>query len=268
MHRCAAACIAVVALSATLKSEQAAAGDGVDRPLALRFDEAAARAGYTTFLNSGTAALNVSVIAENGGQLTLGRPRLASSGDHAVRYPAYSSAADAPHAVIQIRDRSGTDDLNPGTREIVFGADFRLNRVSEDDPPGGRDNGDNVLQRGLYDQQSQYKVQVDHRIAMCRVKGSAGVLTVASSGSPVEPGVWYRVRCRRSGETLAIRLTTWQDGVATSVLDTVTGPTGDVSPARRSVPVSVGGKLAKADLIANTTDQFNGRVDNVVIKIG
>jgi hypothetical protein len=252
---------------ATSDHEQPRAADQPRSPLALHAHETAPPAGYKTLVNSGSSAMAVSVVTDDGGGLFDGKPRVASGEDKAIRYPRYSDAADAPHAVVQVVDRRGPDDLNPKSRQFRFGADFILDAKSEDSAPGGRDNGDNLVQRGRFDQRAQYKVQVDHRVATCRVKGLRGVVTV-SSRTNIAPRTWYRVRCVRDGSVLRIVVTTWAGGSPVSVTDSASGPTGDLTPSRRTVPLSVGGKLDRPGLIADASDQFNGRIDNVVIRVG
>src|SRR4051812_42672459 len=142
------------------------------RALNLDIHQAAPLSGYTTFANSGNTVLSISVVTDDGGLLLDGRPRINPKVDRAVRTPQYTSDPSGPHAVIQVLDRRGTDDLDPGAGPFRFGADFNLDAVSEDSGPGGRDNGDNLIQRGLFNQQAQYKIQLDHDTALCRVKGS------------------------------------------------------------------------------------------------
>lgn len=253
--------------SAAVRSRQAETDPkSTFRALELDIREAAPPTGYATFHNSGSAVLHISVVTDDGGALVDGRPRIDPATDRAVRYPRHSDS-NAPHAIIQIVDRRGDDNLDPGLQPFRFGADFNLDKVSEDAGPGGRDNGDNLIQRGLFDQQSQYKIQLDHRIATCRVKGSLGAVSVSSSVQPA-PGVWYRVRCIRQDDQLTIVVTRWQNGLPTSLRQSASGPIGVVSPARRTIPVSIGGKLARRGVIDAASDQFNGRIDNVVIRVG
>jgi hypothetical protein len=237
------------------------------RELELDIEQAAPSGGYTSFVNSGSAVLRVSVVTDDGGALLDARPRIDPASDRAVRYPRYDGDPAAPHAVIQIVDRRGADDLDPGLQPFRFGADFNLDTLSEDAEPGGRDNGDNLIQRGFFDQSAQYKIQLDHRIAMCRVKGSLGAVEVSSPVHPV-PGTWYRVQCSRRDNQLTIVVTRWDDGMPTSLRQSAIGPIGVVSPVSRTIPVSVGGKLARRGVINEASDQFNGRIDNVFIRIG
>ncbi|HSS68746.1 MAG TPA: hypothetical protein VLK34_09370 [Nocardioidaceae bacterium] len=237
------------------------------RQLELDIEQAAPVGGYTSFVNSGSAVLHISVVTDGGGALLDARPRIDPASDRAVRYPRYNSDPAAPHAVIQVVDRRGTDNLDPGLQPFRFGADFNLDALSEDAGPGGRDNGDNLIQRGLFNQQAQYKIQLDHRIVTCRVKGSLGAVAVSSSVHPV-PGTWYRVQCSRQDDQLTIVVTRWDDGVPTSLRQSVSGTIGVVSPVTRTVPVSIGGKLARQGVINGASDQFNGRIDNVFIRVG
>jgi hypothetical protein len=255
------------AAAATSAPPAGAYAKAATRALELDIRQAAPPSGYTSFVNSGDAVLHISVVTDDGGTLVDGRPRVDPATDRAVRYPAYASDATAPHAIIQIVDRRGGDDLDPGLQPFRFGADFVLDQVSEDTEPGGRDNGDNLIQRGLFDQRSQYKIQVDHRIATCRVKGSLGAVSVSSSVQPV-PGKWYRVRCVRQDNQLTIVVTSWNSGLPTSLRQSASGPIGVVSPARQTIPVGVGGKLSRRGVIDEASDQFNGRIDNVIISIG
>ena len=223
--------------------------------------------GYTSFANAGSAVLHISVVTDDGGALLDARPRIDPASDRAIRYPRYDADPAGPHAVVQVVDRRGADDLDPGVQPFRFGADFNLDTLSEDAGPGGRDNGDNLIQRGLFNRQAQYKIQLDHRIATCRVKGSLGTVSVSSSVHPV-PGTWYRVMCSRQDDQLTIVVTRWDAGMPTSLRQSASGSIGVVSPVSRTVPLSIGGKLARRGVINESSDQFNGRIDNVFIRIG
>ena len=96
------------------------------------------------------------------------------------------------------RSRSrGLDDLlSPGGRDFAFGADVALDDVTTGTAP---DNGDNLVQRGLYQSSSQYKIQVDDGRVSCRVAGVSGEIVVYAPGR-LHPGDWYRIRCQRDGE--------------------------------------------------------------------
>jgi hypothetical protein len=59
----------------------------------------------------------------------------------------------------------------PGSRDFEFGAGFSLDTKSTGDHA---DNGDNLIQRGLFGDKAQYKIQVDKGKVSCRIKGSGG----------------------------------------------------------------------------------------------
>lgn len=236
-------------------------------PLRLRFEERPSPSGeYRHFVNSGSRRLRTSVASLDSGALTDAPSRRGSRGQRALKTPGHKASPDAPRAIIRVQDLRGADALNPAGKDFAFGADFRLNKVSAHGFAGSTDNGDNLVQRGLYDQSTQYKVQLDHRVAWCRVKGSLGAVEVASPVT-IHAGRWYRVRCARSGATVRISVISWRDGAAHQVARSMAGMIGDLTPFRRSTPFSVGGKLHPNGDVVNTADQFNGRIDNVLFRI-
>lgn len=234
----------------------------------LSFDEAPPAGGtYTSFTNRGSAAVAISVASRHGGTLGAGAGRDGAGGNGAVRFPAHSAATDAPRAVIRVVPE-GQEVLDPGAGRFEFGADVVLDATSESGAVDSTDNGDNLVQRGLFDDVSQYKVQLDARRPSCRVKGTAGAVFVTAPVT-AEPGRWYRVRCVRDGSTVSIAVTTWaDDGTPTVVSRSATGPTGDMAPSRPTVPLSVGGKLSAHGEPVTSTDQLNGLVDNVILRTG
>jgi len=83
----------------------------------------------------------------------------------------------------------------------------------------------------------------------------------------VARGRWYRLACARDGAVVTLTVTSWSAaGVAQVVTTRASGPTGDLSPSAPTVPLSVGGKLRADGTPAPATDQFNGRIDNVVMR--
>jgi hypothetical protein len=244
------------------------ASQGTARDLQIRFDEQLRTSDgtFTNPLNSGSAELSVEVQAIDGGELV--RRDRASAGNGAARTPRHDAAADAPRAVVDVVDQTGPDNLDPARRGFTFGAYFKLDATSEEAQPGSSDNGDNLVQRGLYNAAAQYKLQVDHHQVLCRIKGRAGAVA-ASTAVPIHSGVWYRARCTRSHHTVTVSVTSRNaNGDRTHTRTTATGPTGVVSPEVRSVPLSIGGKLSPDGSITGSTDQFNGHIDNVVVRIG
>jgi hypothetical protein len=260
----------VLPLAASLSAHASPApvDKAVRQPLRLTFNDAAPMgASLTTLANSGSARLHIEVTAANGGTLTRGQSRAGGSSG-AGRTPRHDASADAPRAVIAVVDEHGRDNLNPSTSNFTFGADVRLDKLSENDSAGSFDNGDNLVQRGLFDSDSQYKIQLDHDRATCRVRGADGAVSV-SSRQPIKPATWYRVRCSRSLSAVSIAITWWdRDGVPTTVSNSATGETGNLRPDSRSVPLSIGGKLSPDGALVASTDQLNGRIDNVIVRIG
>jgi hypothetical protein len=208
--------------------------------------------------NSGTAALRLREVTNNGGaiHLTAGRD------GNAARFPRFQSEA-APQAAITVVDAQGTDSLDPGTATFRYGAEFTLDDVSWG---SSTDNGNNLVQRGLGGARTQYKLQVDYAHPDCRVKGRGGIVT-AHSTRAVTPGVWYRAVCTRDGSTVTLTVTRLSDGRRWSYQDS--GATGSMTPATRATPLSVGGKVKPSGgLVTSNADQFNGMVDNVFLHIG
>jgi hypothetical protein len=235
------------------------------RVLQLTFNDDNLTSKTPHFVNAGSANLSVSLVSKAGGALRSAKGRLSPATNTAVRTPAFAPGANGPRAVIKVVDRTGTDALNPGTGAFTFGADFARNAASE--RAGTSDNGDNLMQRGLFGHRSQYKLQLDHGRATCRVKGAAGAVAV-SSPVAITAGRWYRLRCTRSGSTVTLSVSRWSaKGVATTSTSSVKGPTGDLSPTSATMPLSIGGKLDAAGGILVDTDQFNGRIDNVLLQI-
>jgi hypothetical protein len=216
--------------------------------------------------SSGSAPVAVSIARSGGGTVSTmsDKPWLGRTG----RTPSFDPDPGAPRGVLKVAATSG-DPLSPGSQTFTFGADVLLDAGTTGvHRTGSTDNGDNVVQRGLYGQQSQYKIQVDGRRPSCRVKGRGGAVTVWST-TTLAAGTWYGLRCTRSGKTVSLQVRRYSSTGA--VVSTTTtkrrGATGSVS-APRSVPISVGGKLTSDGQVAHDSDQFNGRVDNVVLSIG
>jgi hypothetical protein len=243
------AVLTVAALLATQPSDAAVSG----RELRLTFD-------HTDLLhNSGTARLSVREVSDNQG--TIGTVTSWDGTGSAARFPRFELDTP-PQAVVTVRDKRGRDDLDPGTADFRFGAEFALDNESWG---SSSDNGDNLVQRGLYDDKTQYKLQVDGARPYCRVKGRDGSVTVHSTVTVV-PRVWYAAQCTRKGTDLVLVVTRLDDG-SRSVYQ-ASGVTGSMRPASSSVPLSVGGKVtSNGALVSDDADQFNGRVDDVVLNV-
>lgn len=181
-------------------------------------------------------------------------------GGLAVRFPSHSSSPRPGGAVLVLQPATSDSVLDPGVGDFEFGADFALDGVSE----GAGDNGNNLVQRGLAADPTQYKLQVEHGRASCRVAGSQGDVVVSST-SEVQAGRWYTVVCARAADK--VTLTLRGDGGA---VDQVSEPGASGSltyPAQ--TPLVVGGKVSPSGaVVRENSDQFNGAVDNVFVRIG
>lgn len=195
-----------------------------------------------------------SIIDESGNGHTLrvissqgGRVRAVAHGPGtALAFPGKCTDRVCPHVALQSGDSA---DLNPGTRDIAFGADVLL-------APGQTSQGQNVLQKGYSTTSSQYKLQID---------GSAGhpscvlvdvrrsTIRMVRSSVTIADGRWHRVRCERAGTRLEVHVDNLLRGRTTV-------PAGlNVS---NDLPLSIGAKGAYRD-----NDQFNGVLDNVWVRI-
>jgi len=234
--------------------------------LRLNFNTADYSGTQPKFPNVGAAQLAISVATADGGSIRKAKARVKHRINKAIRTPRHDPTADAPRAVVRVVDRQGADDLNPGTGRFTFGADFVLAPVSETHTAASTDNGNNLVQRGLFNQVSQYKIQLDGTVVSCRIKGSAGIALVTSS-MQIATGRWYRVRCERDENLVTLSVTRWRpNGTPVTASSVVSVRTGDLSPAVSTVPLSIGGKLNNAGEVLLNTDQFNGRIDNVLLR--
>lgn len=246
--------LATAALAcAALLLASAAPGTAADgKEVALRFPSKALTR------DKGNATTDVSVVTH--GEGTVRRVDGRGGRGAAVRFPRFDSGG-TDLAVLTLRDREGADDLSPGRHSFVFGADFTLDRGETD---AGRDNGNNLVQRGLWNDRMQYKIQIDDRRPSCRIKGDDGGLQVALNMT-VAGNTWYRVRCVRNQKGLVLRVVRLSDRRTWKRVRR-----GDVGAmvADPRVPMSVGGKVdAGGRIVTGAPDQFNGRVDNVILDV-
>ena len=207
--------------------------------------------------NSGTTPVDIELVTQSGGRIV----REDGPTGNAGRFPELDKSMAA---AIVIRSTGPKDALSPGTRTFRVGADFRLDAESGGLPT---DNGDNLVQRGLYGGTAQYKLQLDKGYASCRVAGDRGAV-LARAPLPVETDQWYRVTCLRQGDTLKLNLLKSDDGTWRSLGPwTASGRIGLVRFSR-GTPLSVGAKiLAGGEIVRSGPDQFNGAVDNVQFKL-
>ena len=264
MSRCprvvfvAAACLAAVGCQPTPPPST---------PVRFAFDGATLPYGSAqhTASNSGRAVVKVVVSSVAGGRITSAPAR--SGQGRAIRFPTFDHTAPAAQAAYVVTHAAAADPFDPGTGRLEFGADITLDASSADLSPSSIDDGDNVFQRGVYDDVTQWKLEVDHRQPVCRVKGRSGALTVFSTVK-LAAGRWYRTRCLRQGQRVMITVTWWlADGSTRSSSSSKTGATGDLRPSSASTPLAIGARVANGHVDADP-DQYNGAVDNVVVTIG
>lgn len=185
------------------------------------------------------------------------------NGTSALRFPPYSPEKEAPRLVLVMNSAGATDLLNPKGNDFSFGADLRLNDLSSGK---GDDNGDNVLQRGLFSDANQYKLQVDKRVPSCTVKSGEARLFVKFTKALQEG--WFRVRCDYQSGSLTLSvsriLTDRVEDLGTKTNSTSLGSLDFVG----STPVTIGGKIGtNGELVVHQSDQFNGELDNVFVDI-
>jgi len=215
--------------------------------------------------NSGVASTTQTLVSANGGTFlsAAGAPGRGT----ALRLPAYKKLKANPRAVVAVSNASGTDQLAPGTAPFSFGATASLDQANKGI---SSDNGNNLVQRGLYDGSAQYKLQVDDRHYSCHVRGDAGQLFVKST-LKIAVATWYQATCRRdvlpTGDLLVLTVTLVNaDGTLGKVTTTASavGPVGALTFAY-DLPLTVGGKLVDLTTFPASSDQFNGLVDDAFL---
>jgi hypothetical protein len=208
----------------------------------------------------GTAEADVAVTEVSSGAVgTVAGPE----GGRALRFPEYRESPRYPRAVVTVTNAQQRDAFNPEDRPFTWGAVFIL-----DDTSLGRDedNGDNLIQRGLYSEDALFKAEVDDHRGACTVKGSDGVLTVRTP-ERLRSDVWYVVECEREGTRLRVRA--WELGAEdTPMSSSEFGEMGAVRMQSPDIPISVGGKVTPhGRLVRSDTDQFNGGIAEAYLDI-
>lgn len=238
-------------------SPSPATGDArTDHDLLLVSPAAAAGERVRRVANTGTERAVVDVVASGGGRIEAAESQ---DGDGAFRFPRFTDAASAPAAMLRVRP-GGTDWMSPGLGSFAFGVDVRLDEVSSGSVA---DNGDNVLQRGLFGDGAQFKLQLDKRVPSCLVTGDEGSVMVSGS-TELSADDWYRLRCERTNETVALDVTRLADGSNDGARES--GSIGRVE-FLPGVPLSVGGKVTETGRPAAATDQFNGLLSDVYLTV-
>lgn len=219
-------------------------------------------ADVTRMVNTGGLSLTTDVASVYGGDASAERDRF---GDAAVRLPAVATGWSAPRAVIRVRHQAQSGDpLSPGSRSFQFGVMFKKDKRSSGTTT---DNGDNLIQRGLASDPSQYKLEVDGGRVGCRVEGDAGSVSVRST-VPIYWHRWYSAVCSRSGSTVTVTVTEHLVDGDRVTRNSVSGSIGTLRWSKPRTPLSVGGKLAAdGSVIRSATDQFNGILSDPFLDI-
>ena len=184
-------------------------------------------------------------------------------GGSAVKFPSIDEAADGNLAALHtVIDRYSTV-FSPDAQDFQFGLDVYL---SEEPRRTTGDDGDNLIQRGLFGQAGQLKLQVDNGIPSCRIAGDQGEALV--EGARLEVRQWYRIRCQRAGDLVTMYVGDISESgeVARWKITSTTAPTGLIEFAGVSTaPVSIGGKLnLQGEIVTESPDQFNGALAHIV----
>jgi hypothetical protein len=212
--------------------------------------------GYLPLDNAAPQPFTVRIASVAAGDL---RAVPGRDGGYAARFPAHATG-DKRRAILLVTSSSGSDPLGPGKANFSFGADFTLDAASED---GDLDNGNNLVQRGLSADPSQYKIQIDNGRASCRVAGHDGDVLVKSD-QKIVPDTWYRVSCTRTRDAVELVVGRFGGAPERSVKRAATGKIS----TPRTTPFAVGGKATTAgDAVQGDSDQFNGAIDNVFLSI-
>jgi hypothetical protein len=152
-----------------------------------------------------------------------------------------------PRVILEAPDDA---DLDPGLRRFQWGASVRVLT----DQLG---SSSNIMQKGLYDTDSQWKMQIgpNHGKAQCVVVGQGSARSyVARSSSAIADGNWHKVLCERNGKRLTITV----DGVPQSGVDL---PANLVVDNNR--PLRIGGPN-----FSNREALYHGWLDEVYASLG
>lgn len=211
----------------------------------------------------GSATVEVAIATMNGGGVVAEQ---GPDGGAVFEFPAYDDPALGRRAVIRVVNAGTEDLLTPGAADFEFGAEFRRDNVSTGDRT---DDGDNLVQRGLFGNGAQYKIDIDKETPSCRIEGVDGVVQVRAS-TVIAPHTWYAARCTRRGTEVELSVMEYDgNGWVESSVDAQSGATGTISWEEPVLPFSVGGKLTRAgDVVERASDQFNGAIANPFLAIG
>lgn len=215
--------------------------------------------GTPSLANAGSVSVSATIASAGGGVVAAVKHKGAG---RAARFEPFDPDLPAELAAVVVFPKGDKDRLAPRRRAFTFGAAFKLDATSQ----GSKvDNGNNLAQRGLYDDDAQYKLQIDDNRLSCRVKGSAGSILVRAD-RPVRTQRWNRARCTRRDRTVTLVLVERTSDGNTKHRWRRSGPIGGLAFSSRP-PLSIGGKVTdKGEMMSASSDQFNGRIDNVFFR--
>jgi Concanavalin A-like lectin/glucanases superfamily len=208
-----------------------------------------------TFDNGATATGRVAENSGRGSALTIrsadkGTVKFATTtqGRYAVfPAPCAKTATTCPRALLE-----GTDDadLDPGTRQFRWGASVRVTQAQVV-------GSSNVVQKGVYDTESQWKMQIgaNQGKAQCVVVGRGSPTSyLVRSSVGVADNVWHTIACLRSGATLTVYVDGHNRGHVTIPSDL---------SISNDKPLRIGGPNFNA-----TSDMYHGQLDDVYAVLG
>jgi hypothetical protein len=189
------------------------------------------------------------------------------NGTSALRFPPFAAGKEAPRLIIVLSPVGDPDPLNPEGKDFSFGADLRLSDASSGEAAKERDdNGDNVLQRGLFSDANQYKLQVDKGVPSCTVKSGEARLFVEFDQALDDE--WFRVRCDYAAGSLTVSVSRIHSDRVEELGRKTKSMSIESLGFSKTTPASIGGKIgANGELVLNDSDQFNGELDNVFVDI-
>ncbi|MEV0426624.1 LamG-like jellyroll fold domain-containing protein [Micromonospora sp. NPDC050495] len=182
-------------------------------------------------------------IAVNGGGSISRATRPNGTGSSpALAFPATGSAiVQVPHAAA----------LNPGSGDFTVSALAKVTSAQVT-------TGANLVQKGVFNDPTQWKLQLDAGVPGCRIKGTLADGTTAevrlTSPTSIADQGWTFVQCKRRGNVLTLL-------VDNQPVDTNDKAGMNISSTAN---VNIG---AKGTGLTNN-DQFRGQLDNVLFSLG
>lgn len=212
-----------------------------------------------SLVSAGSASVTASIAAAGGGVVAAVKHKGAG---RAARFEPFDPDLPAELAAVVVVPTGDKDPFAPRRRAFTFGAAFKLDATSQ----GSKvDNGNNLAQRGLYNDDAQYKLQIDGNRLSCRVKGSAGSILVRADRL-VKPERWNQARCTRKDNAVTLVLVERTSDGSTKHRWRRSGPIGALAFSSQP-PLSIGGKVNnQGEMMSTSSDQFNGRIDNVFFR--